>query len=103
MGIVQIRDNSLWIKHIEHDEQLVAYLSSLKEEETALLEIEGFVGPWRKMRDGADNRPTNGYKPIEETAAFWSEAQSRRGAWVPIKLAEASANIATPTVGSVLI
>lgn len=84
-GLVEIRDHSLWIKHIFNDHGLQEYLLNLKQNTLIELDVDGFRGQWVKMSDGKDGRPTNGLKPIGQTKNVWKEIQNRRGEIVSIK------------------
>ena len=84
-GFVEIRDHSIWLKHIYDAEDLQKYLLNLKEKSLIELEIDGVRGHWIKMSNGKDGRPTNGIKPIGKTKSDWSKIQSRRGDIVSIK------------------
>ena len=64
MGLVEIRDHALWIKHIHQDSALTKKLAGLEAGDLVELEIDGFRGMWKKMDDGKDGRPTPGIKPL---------------------------------------
>ncbi len=80
MATTTISDYVIWTKHIHDDAVLAERLTHLGEGETIALRIDGVVGMWLKMRNGADGRPTPGLKPLGRTQAFWNELfKSRRG------------------------
>jgi hypothetical protein len=84
-GYVEVRDNSLWIKHIYQCETLQKILLEMKQNILVELELDGVKGQWIKMSDGKDGRKTNGIKPIGNTKKFWLKMQKRRGELVSIK------------------
>jgi hypothetical protein len=91
MAKVKIRDNSIWLRHIEGDHQLQARLGSLKAGEIIDLEVDGIVGRWQRMKNGNDGRPTAGIKPIEAMRDVWKRLQADRGRIVdlrPVKTAD---------------
>jgi hypothetical protein len=83
-GLVEIRDNVLWAKHIHGDNALSDKIVDLKESDTISLEIDGIKGVWVKMKDGKDGRPTPGIKAIGTAKAFWTGIQRKRGEIVSI-------------------
>ena len=85
MGLVEIRDHAIWIKHIHGDNDLVEKLSSLTAGSLIELEIDGVKGIWKKMDDGKDGRPTNGIKGLGKGKNHWHGLQDRRGDLVTIK------------------
>ena len=85
MGMVEIRDHSIWIKHIHSDNELVDKLLALPGGELVELEIDGFRGMWKKMDDGKDGRQTNGVKPLGKAQEQWNDLQIRRREFVSIK------------------
>lgn len=101
-AVVEVRDNSIWFRHIRGDASLVARLEALRSGETILLEIDGVTGPWQRMRSGADGRPTNGLQALGSAAEFWMRTQARRGDWLPICIAPqvATNEIAPPPINS---
>jgi hypothetical protein len=84
MAKMVIRDNALWIKHIEGDAAFRARLIALKQETRIDLLVDGRPTRWMKMRDGRDGRPTQGLKPTPETFPFWAAMQARRGEMISI-------------------
>ena len=80
MATTTISDYVIWTKHIHDDGPLVERLGRLGEGETIELWVDGVVGTWLKMKNGADGRPTPGLKPLGRTQAFWNALfKSRRG------------------------
>lgn len=82
---VTIRDDSIWLKHIEGDAQLKRRLERLSEEEVIDLEVDGIIGRWQRMRTGKDGRPTPGIRPIDTMRQVWSRMQTKRGTIVNIR------------------
>jgi hypothetical protein len=71
-GIVEIRDHVLWPNHIRNAPNLRAWLLGLNSGEIVFLRIDGRVGVWQKMSDGANGRPTTGLKPGDaRTREMW--------------------------------
>ena len=73
MAKVQIRDDAIWLKHIEGDARLAERIRSMSEGELLDLEVNGVVGRWERMRDGKDGRPTYGIKPVAEMRDKWAK------------------------------
>lgn len=73
MARIEIRDGSLWTKHIADDPQLRRKLEALQPGQRVWLRIDGTAG-WcfEKMRSGP-NGPMPGLKPIEETRDRWRQ------------------------------
>jgi len=87
MATTTISDYVIWTKHIHDDSALADRLARLGEGQTVELRIDGVVGAWLKMRNGADGRPTPGLKPLGRTQTFWNELfKSRRGEVVSLVL-----------------
>lgn len=93
MGRLVIRDNALWAKHIEDDPEIVSRILALPANAPITLWINETAVQFRKMRDGADGRPTPGLRPVHGSKAFWDAMQERRGEVVPVRLD------GTPTAG----
>lgn len=85
MGKVVIKDDSIWLKHIEGDLRLVTRLQRLHEHEVVELEVNGVVGRWQRMKAGKDGRPTQGIKPIDAMRKVWTQMQEERGKIVDIR------------------
>jgi hypothetical protein len=79
MQHVRLTDQVIWFKHIE-GETLLERLTALQAEEEIHLEVGGVVGRWKRMKSGADGRPTDGIKPSGAMRDIWSEWYgSKRG------------------------
>ncbi|WP_375463870.1 hypothetical protein [uncultured Methylobacterium sp.] len=85
MATMIIRDDVLWAAHIEGDPDLASSIRSLPSDDVIVLRIEGKPVRFRKMRDGADGRPTDGVRPERESSEFWQHLQTRRGAMVTVE------------------
>jgi mRNA-degrading endonuclease toxin of MazEF toxin-antitoxin module len=85
MAKVTIRDNSIWLRHIEGDNRLVRRLDGLGQDDVIELEVNGIVGRWQRMRPGKDGRDTPGIKPIDAMREVWARMQSQRGKIVDIR------------------
>jgi hypothetical protein len=81
-----IRDNAVWAKHIEGDPELVRRILALPANAPINLVVEDTPVRFRKMRDGADGRPTPGLRADETSRGFWDAIQERRGETVSIGL-----------------
>ena len=92
MAYMTIRDNALWAKHIEGDPQITERILALPENAPITLLIDAAPVRFRKMRDGADGRPTPGLRPADADAKrFWDKMQTRRGDRVRVDLEERAA------------
>ena len=90
-GQVQIRDWSLWIKHILGSPKLQTYLSELPENDTVELVVGGIRGHWVKKKNSPDGSSTPGLKPLGKSRDAWFDwYKTRRGELVEIKLASAN-------------
>jgi hypothetical protein len=85
MAQVEIRDDSLWAKHIEGDNTLRERILNLPPGEIIDLEIDGVVGHWEKAKTGKDGRKTDAIKPVGAMRQVWKRFQARRGECVPIR------------------
>lgn len=85
MGKTTIKDDSIWIKHIEGDDELRQRISQLDAGDVVDLEVDGIVGRWERMRDGRDGRPTLGIKPIESMRQVWARLRKDSGRVVNIR------------------
>lgn len=92
---VKIADNSLWIKHIDIDKDILDMLRDNPADTRVIFEIDGTQGEFAKMADGKDRRPTPGYKPVGAMKEFWSTLQRRRGERVPFKIIERKSSYLT--------
>ncbi len=72
MATTEIRDDAIWLKHLEGDPDLKARLGALAVGEMIELEVDGVVGTWERMRDGKDGRPTMGIKPVAAMRQVWA-------------------------------
>lgn len=91
MATTTVSDFVIWTKHIHGDDALAAHVASLPAGEVLSLEIDGVEGPWRKMDDGKDGRPTSGLRPIGRAQAFWRDLyRTRRGDVVSLEVREAA-------------
>jgi hypothetical protein len=77
MATVKINDDAIWLKNIEGSSRLQEKIKALRPGEALDLEIDGIVGKWERMRDGADGRPTLGIKPIAEMREVWAMRRGR--------------------------
>lgn len=85
MGKVEVRDDAIWLKHIEGDQHLHRKIMSLPPGGIIDLEIDGIVGRWERMKDGKDGRPTLGIKPIEAMRSVWARLRHQPGRVVDIR------------------
>ncbi len=85
MSIVEIRDHSLWPKHIHGNDPLKHRLLNLEEGGLVELEVDGFRGMWKKMDKGKDGRSVSGIKALGKARENWHALQDRRGDLVSIK------------------
>ena len=85
MGTLEIRDDAVWVTHIEGDPALRARILSLEPQETIDLEVDGVVGKWEKMKTGKDGRPTSGIRPIGSMKAVWKHLRKKAGAHVEVR------------------
>lgn len=101
MASVVIRDDAIWIGHIEGNQALQERLRQLRAGDVLDLEVDGIVGTWERMRDGRDGRPTLGIKPISHMKQVWAEMRRRTGRTVHIREV-ATAETYLSTVSSTL-
>lgn len=88
-AMVEIRDYSLWIKHIKGAPELVAALEALRAGELAHLSVGGYKGVWQKKENGSNGLPTQGLKPLGDMRERWFRwFKERRGEMVKIELDE---------------
>ncbi len=84
-GRVEIRDWSLWTKHVRGAPALVALLEALAEDEVVELVVDGRRGEWVKKKSSASAAPTPGLKPVGRMRDTWFEwFKTRRGDLVSI-------------------
>lgn len=90
MATTTVTDFVIWTKHIHGDDGLTARIMGLRAGEVLTLEVDGVEGPWRKMDDGKDGRPTPGIRPLGRAQAFWRDLyKTRRGDVVSLEIYEA--------------
>jgi hypothetical protein len=95
MATTTVSNYVIWAKHIHGDPQLVARIHELWAGQTIELEVDGAPGTWRKMDDGADQRPTPGVRPIGAAREAWRALYlRRRGAAVTIRETAPHAGVA---------
>jgi len=85
MVYVEIRDDTIWAKHIEGGKGLKDRIFSLAPGEVIELEVDGIVGSWEKTRIGKDGRPQQSIKPVGNMKKVWKRFQSRRREVVEIR------------------
>lgn len=87
MATVEVRDTSIWLKHLHGDSELVGTLEKLAGGGTVRLRVAGKTGLWEKMKDGPRGA-TAGLKPIGEARQQWDALYpARRGDLVEVELA----------------
>ena len=91
MAYLTIRDNAIWVKHIEGDPKVVDRILALPQNAPITLLIDARPVRFRKMRDGADGRPTPGLRPDPACKPYWDAMQERRGDVVSVELEERAA------------
>lgn len=93
MAQMIVSDHTIWLKHLQNAEAIVDRLLALEQNAPITLRIDGKPVLFRKMRDGADGRPTQGVRPDEAFKDFWSALyRERRGERVAIELDEGPAS-----------
>ncbi|MGJ3231397.1 MAG: hypothetical protein ACFE0P_06345 [Oceanicaulis sp.] len=96
-GRVEIRDWSLWTKHVRGAPALVALLEGLAEDDVVELVVDGRRGEWVKKKSSASGAPTPGLKPVGRMRDTWFEwFKTRRGDLVSIALAGDAPARSTP-------
>lgn len=85
MATVAIKDDAIWIRHIEGGKGLQDRLLRLHAGDSLDLEIDGIVGTWERMRDGRDGRPTLGIKPVAHMREVWARMRRQSGRIVQIR------------------
>jgi hypothetical protein len=80
-----IRDDAIWAKHID-DPEIVRRILALPPSAPITLLVDRNPIRFRKMRDGADGRPTPGLRPDDEFRECWKALQHRRGEVVSVEL-----------------
>jgi hypothetical protein len=91
MATTTVSDFVIWTKHIHGDDALTARISGLGAGEILSLAIDGVEGPWRKMDNGKDGRPTPGLRPLGRAQEFWRDLyKTRRGDVVSLEVHQAA-------------
>jgi hypothetical protein len=85
MGRMIIRDDAVWAKHID-DPEIVRRILALPPGAPMTLLVDRNPVRFRKMRDGADGRPTEGLRPDDDFRDHWQTLQQRRGEEVTVEL-----------------
>lgn len=85
MAFVEIRDDTIWVNHIDGGKQLKDRIISLAPGEVIELEVDGIVGAWEKTRVGKDGRAQQSIKPIGNMKTVWKRFQARRHQNVEIR------------------
>jgi hypothetical protein len=90
MTTTVIRDSAIWFKHLS-DPNLQARLEGLDSEALLDLEVDGVVGQWQRMKDGADGRPTFGLRPVGAMRQVWARwYPARRDECVTIRIPQSA-------------
>ena len=91
MAHTAVKDAVIWAKHIHGADGVRERVLALRGGEAIDLVVDGWRGPWVRMKEGADGRPTTGIRPVGRTRSFWSSLfASRRGDLVNVELAAVS-------------
>jgi hypothetical protein len=85
MAVVAIRDDTIWVNHIEGGKVLKERIASLPPGDVIELEVDGIVGSWEKTQVGKDGRPQQSIKPLGNMKTVWKRFQSRRQERVEIR------------------
>ena len=97
MAQTMVKDVVIWTKHIHGVDGVKERVAALQGGEVIDLTVDGFRGPWRRMSDGGDGRPTLGVRPIGQAKAVWSELYTRRrGEMVRVEVPSASGAQTSP-------
>ena len=82
---IEITDYSIWFAHL-HLPGLVSKLEALHPEEEIMLETDGVVGRWQRMKVGRDGRSVQGIKPVGSMKSVWGKwFKSRKGEIIEIR------------------
>ena len=85
MPQVIISDTAIWFKHIDSTE-LKSRVQALNDDQAILLETDGVVGSWRRMKTGKDGRPVDGIRPDGSMKDIWNKwYANRKGEKVTIR------------------
>jgi hypothetical protein len=83
--IVTINDTAIWFKHIESSD-LKKRFESLEDDQPILLETDGVIGSWRRMKTGKDGRPVEGIRPDGNMKEVWKTwYPNRKGEKITIR------------------
>lgn len=85
MAAVTIKDDSIWISHIEGDEDLALFLRNMGAGERVLLLVDGFPGIWIRMLDDRDGRPRLAIKPTGQAKERWLQLHASRRTVVTVE------------------
>ena len=85
MAYVEIRDDTIWVNHIEGGKALKDRIAALAPGDVIELEVDGIVGSWEKTRIGKDGRAQQSIKPIGNMKKVWKRFQARRREVVPVR------------------
>ncbi len=87
-GRVEIRDWSLWTKHVRGASALVELLEGLEDDQVVELVVDGQAGEWVKKKSSARGAATPGLKPVGKMRDIWFDwFKTRRGELVSVALA----------------
>lgn len=84
MATVSVRDDAIWLKHIEGDRHLLKHLEALEPGQIVDLEVDGVLGQWQRMRHGRDGRPTYGIRPVGPMREVWARLRPQIGRRIQI-------------------
>jgi hypothetical protein len=77
---IEVRDWSIWTKHVSGDAALAARLEALPEDSLVTLIVGGKRGQWVKKKDSKTGATTPGLKPIGPMRDIWFDwYKTRRG------------------------
>ena len=86
-AVVQVRDHVLWVSHIQGAPETASWMRSIRSGSDIALVVDGVAGAWRKLKDGADGRPTDAFMPVSpEARTAWHALQETRGVWVSLQI-----------------
>ena len=75
--LVLISDTAIWFKHIDSGE-LRKRIQSLQENQSIMLETDGVIGAWRRMKTGKDGRAIDGIRPDGTMKDVWNKWYTNR-------------------------
>ena len=74
-----IKDSVVWFKHIESI-TLRRRLEALAPEQEIILEADGEIGRWQRMKTGVDGRESYGIRPVGQMKEIWNNwFKTRKG------------------------